>query len=119
MTSALPLFDKKPSPGLMLGMALRDHGITKVSAGTKGEWVAKARNIAIEHARINGFVSAFDLRDYIDTKELAPAPHKNCWGAIFRSKKFEFTGRRVQSERAERHAGEIKIWKLREAAKQQ
>jgi hypothetical protein len=43
---------------------------------------------------------------------MAPPPHNNCVGVVFRDKRFVWTGEWVQSKRPEAHARMIRVWRL-------
>jgi hypothetical protein len=43
---------------------------------------------------------------------MGPPPHNNCYGAIFKDRRFRSTGERVRSKRPEAHGRWIEVWRL-------
>ncbi|MCH7553829.1 MAG: hypothetical protein IIC82_07525 [Chloroflexi bacterium] len=89
------------------GLELRDQGIGSVSRHNPA-WLNMARNIAVATCRIEGYVTSDLVHDV-----MGPPPHDNCYGAIFKDKRFVATGERVKSTRREAHGRWIQIWRLR------
>jgi hypothetical protein len=72
-----------------------------------------ARRVAASLALTKGVVTADDVGDWYEARGidladlLGPAS-----GSIFKTKDFEFTGRRVNSKRVKNHGRELKVWRL-------
>lgn len=93
-----------------LGLALRDIGVAKLE---RHEWLQKARGWAELLCKRNGSVTSDDVHYAMEARYSAePPPHPNCFGALFRDKRFKATGERVQTKRASGHARWIQIWRL-------
>lgn len=86
------------------GPALRDAGIAKLE---RHPWLERARWMALVLCQRKGSVTSDDLHDVME-----PPPHENCYGAVFRDKRFRPTGERVQTKRASGHARWIQVWEL-------
>ncbi len=99
MTQQLTLDDLVPT-----GEELRDGGIRSLE---RHPWIAKARNLAEFICRSRGTVTTDDLHPV-----LPPAPHPNCFGAIWSGKRFAWTGQYIKSARREAHYRDIKVWRL-------
>ena len=105
-----PLPKVQPKPirvidGLVEGVRLADEGIAKVSVG-KSEWLAKARQAVVDHAKKHGQVTSDDLHD------ICPLPvgaHPNLIGAVWRNLNLTFAGYQ-QSKRPSAHGRVIRVW---------
>ena len=97
-----------------LALKLKRAGIERVSA-RNGEFLERIRNVAYWICTLHGTVTSDQLHaNYEFNKAKYPEPTTpNAWGAIFHHKDFVWTGQYVKSKRPERHAGEIKVWRLR------
>ncbi len=94
------------TPQLALtGLELRDKGIESLE---RHGWVGDARVAAVALAAHFGWVTSDKLHDVMGTP-----PHNNCYGAIFKDKRFQWTGEYVKSTRPEAHARIIRVWRLR------
>lgn len=92
------------SQATLLGFRLRDEGIAKLE---RHAWLARARTEAQLHCW------AWDTVTSDDVHRLMPEPpHPNCWGALFKDKRFRSTGTHIQSKRKEAHARWVQIWEL-------
>lgn len=84
----------------------RDAGISQV-AWNKDEWLAYVRERALRIINMNGVVTADDLRIHCPTPE---GFHPNIWGAVFKDKRFKWTGRYTTSSKVSSHARVIRVW---------
>lgn len=91
-----------------LAMQFRDEGITRVAENNE-HFLKVARNIAYALAKKNGRVTSDDVRRNCPLLPL----HPNCYGAIWRDRRFAFSGRYVQSEAVSRRGGMQREWVLR------
>ncbi len=92
-----------------LALDLRDAGIASLQ---RHPWLEDAREWAMKLCRagLSGTVTSDDVH------RLVPAPpHENCWGAMFKDKRFKSTGTHVQSKRPSAHGRWIQVWELKEA----
>ena len=89
----------------LTGLELKEQGQQSLE---RHPWVHRARNEAEWICRERGFVTSDLLHDVME-----PPPHENCFGAVFRDKRFKSTGERVRSIRPEAHGREIRVWGLR------
>ena len=85
----------------------RDEGIRRV-AENNAEFLEAARGTARLIAQGKGEVTADDVRKGCP---LAPI-HHNAWGAVFKTKEFEWTGRFAQSALVQGHGNLQRIWRL-------
>jgi hypothetical protein len=88
----------------LTGLELKEQGIASVS---RHGWVDDARVAAVALAQHFGWVTSDRLHDV-----MGPPPHENCYGAIFKDKRFRSTGERVRSMRPEAHGRWIEVWRL-------
>lgn len=93
---------------LMKALERRDDGIRKVAENNQ-RFLQVARRIAKSQAVIHGTVTMDDVRYHCPLDPL----HPNAWGAVFKTKDFEFTGRFVQSEAVSRRGGMQRVWRLK------
>jgi hypothetical protein len=96
----------------LTGLELKERGQRSLE---RHRWVDDARlaaeRICLYHrfdSIIQGWVTSDDLHDVMESP-----PHDNCYGAIFKDKRFVWTGEWVQSKRPEAHARVIRVWRLR------
>jgi hypothetical protein len=89
---------------LFTGRALKTAAMERMESR---EWVQEARRVAVGIARSRGRVRADDVRPHVP-----PAPHDNCWGAVF-SKDTFYKGSSTQATRPEAHARWVHWWHLR------
>lgn len=89
-------------------IALRDEGLRRVAENSE-EFLKEARGTARLICEAKGTVTADDVRRGCP---ITPR-HPNAWGAVFKSKEFEFTGAMRQSEVETRHGGMQRVWRLR------
>lgn len=90
------------------GRRLRDRGKAQ-AASAHGEWLEKARDLAVSIARAQGTVTADDLRS-AGLVEPAGASF-NVWGSIFSDSRFVSDGF-VRSARPVAHANLLHRWRL-------
>jgi hypothetical protein len=90
------------------GEELRDAGIASLE---RHPWLERARLAAVRLCELQGWVTSDDVQKWMRDD---PAPHPNCWGALFhdKQKRFVATGRTVPTTRPQGHYREIKIWGL-------
>lgn len=79
--------------------------VTKKSAGV----VELLREQAIRMAKEQGDIDSDRLRDWAQSSGIAPH-HHNCWGAVFRGKKWKSVGMKP-SVRPEGHGRMIRVWR--------
>lgn len=97
----------------LTGLQLRDQGIESLE---RHGWVHDARlaaeAILCEADLTSPWPSVSITSDNLhDVME--PPPHDNCYGAIFKDKRFVATGERVRSTRPEAHGRWVMVWRLR------
>ena len=88
----------------LTGLELRDAGIASLE---RHGWVDDARTAAVGLCRYYGYVTSDSVHRVMGTP-----PHDNCYGAIFKDKRFVATGERVRSTRPEAHGRWIEVWRL-------
>ena len=103
--TSLPLFDAAES------QRRAADGIERAANG-KASLVVEARSIAIEIAKREGLVTADDVVAEMCRRGYGVHVLGSAAGAIFRDKRFEFTGVRTKSTRIHSHQNELKIWRL-------
>ena len=86
------------------GLELRDQGIESLE---RHGWVDDARTAAETLARHFGYVTSDSVHRVMGTP-----PNDNCYGAIFKDRRFVATGERVKSTRREAHGRDIRVWRL-------
>lgn len=88
----------------------RDEGIRQV-ADNNQFFLRVAREVARRLARMNGGeVTCDDVRKACPFDPL----HPNAWGAVFRDKGFEFTGKLQKSALVQGHGNLQRVWRLAE-----
>lgn len=100
-----PLFD------LIAGLELRDKGI-ELAAENNASLVVRARHHALRIAREQGEVSMDDVMQALVAEGYGPHCLKNAAGGIFRDRRFQFTGRMVQSKRPWARGNLLRVWRL-------
>jgi hypothetical protein len=93
-TSQLPL----------TGLELKERGQQSLE---RHPWLKVARRMAMLICRQHGTATSDDLH-----RVMAKPPHDNCYGVIFKNKRFAPTGERIRSTRPEAHGREIRVWRL-------
>ena len=89
-------------------ITLRDQGIRQV-AENNAEFLEIARNIARSLAELRIEITSDDVRRNCPIEPL----HPNAWGAVFKTKEWEWTGKFRQSRVVSRHGGMQRVWRLR------
>ena len=87
-----------------LALDLRDAGIASLE---RHPWLERARQEALWVALRHGTVTSDEVYAYVE-----PPPHENCWGALFKDKRFKSTGTHVQSRRPSAHGRWIQVWTI-------
>jgi hypothetical protein len=85
------------------GEQLKLEGIERAAAVRQRE-LQQARDYAEYIAKVSGHVTADDVARVFD---LGPAA-----GALFRDRRFKWTGEWVQSSRPRNHTRLLRVWKL-------
>jgi hypothetical protein len=95
----------------LTGLELRDQGIASLE---RHPWLDKARlaSEAIMCLAGEGGFPGYLTSDDVHYEMLEPPPHDNCYGAVFKDKRFKSTGERVRSTRPEAHGRWIEVWRL-------
>ncbi len=92
----------------LTGLELKERGQQSLE---RHGWVHEARDVAARFCRDTaGTVTSDDVHFIMDVDY---PPHDNCYGAIFKDKRFVPTGERVRSTRPEAHGRWIEVWRLR------
>lgn len=89
----------------------RDRGIA-LAADNKGELVTRGRNIALRIAATRGEVTADDVQYELAKEGVSVKALGNAAGAIFRDRRFKFTGRMAKSTRIHAHGNLLRVWEL-------
>jgi hypothetical protein len=90
----------------LTGLELKERGQQSLE---RHRWVDDARIVAEAMCHLMGWTTSDTLHAEMDE----PPPHPNCWGAIFRDKRFVWAGTYNRSRRPEAHARMIRVWRLR------
>jgi hypothetical protein len=90
----------------LTGLELRDQGIASLE---RHPWLHDARDVAVAFCLATGSVNSDKVHFIMDVDY---PPHLNCWGALFKDKRFVATGERVRSTRPEAHGRWIEVWRL-------
>ena len=90
-------------------IVMKDMGINRV-ANNNEEFLQLARNIARVYAMEHGEVTSDDVRKRCRVTPL----HHNAWGAVFKGKEWEWTGKYRNSHSVSRHGGLQRVWRLRD-----
>lgn len=101
----LPLFDAAAS------VELRDRGI-ELAAIQRSGLVVLAREIAVMIAARDGVVNADDVVAEMVKRGYGVHALGNAAGAIFRDRRFEWTGKFVISQRPHARCNPIRQWRL-------
>ncbi len=97
----------------LTGLELRDQGIASLERHrwVDDAWLA-AEAICCRTTEEWGWPRSYVTTDAIHHVMDTSPPHDNCYGAIFKDKRFVWTGDWVQSKRPEAHARMIRVWRL-------
>ena len=90
------------------GRGRQSDGLASIESN-HAAWLLQMRAHARAVCYAFGHVTADDLRAYADERRLWPT-HSNAWGAVFKEKGWECTGR-VYSAYVSNHGREIKRWR--------
>ena len=86
----------------------RDQGLRRVCLNNQ-EFLKEARLTAQRLCRSLGTITNDDVR-----RECAVLPnHPNAWGAVFKSRAFEWTGAYIPSAMVQRHGAMQRVWRLK------
>ncbi len=96
---------------LPMGIELANKGIA-LAADNKGELVTRGRNIALRIAATRGEVTADDVQYELAKEGVSVKALGNAAGAIFRDRRFKFTGRMAKSTRIHAHGNLLRVWEL-------
>ena len=72
-----------------------------------------ARNLAVELLQTREAISADDVQFAMMSKGYAESELKNSMGALFRDKRFQWTGEFVTSQRIRANGNLLRLWRLR------
>ena len=86
----------------------RDEGIRQV-AENNTEFLKIARAVAKNQARLLGAITSDDVRRVCPVEPL----HPNAYGAIFKTKDWEWQGYYRKSSLVQGHGNMQRVWKLR------
>ena len=86
----------------------RDIGIHRV-AENNGAFLEAARETAKRQAHRYGEITCDDVRKVCSIDPL----HPNAWGALFKGKDWEWTGRYRKSALVQGHGNMQRVWRLR------
>ena len=96
------------------GAALKADGM-EVAALNRHELLDLARRIAVEIARsrFERTCTADDVARELERRGFGVHALRNSAGSLFTNRKiWQWTGRRIKSERKHAHQNEIKVWQL-------
>lgn len=93
---------------LFAARAARDEGLQRVAENNQ-EFLDIARKAAVAICELRGVVTCDEIRE---TLNIVPK-HPNAYGAIFKDRRFEWTGRFEQSTSISRHGGLQRVWRLK------
>ncbi len=96
---------------LPMGIELANKGIA-LAADNKGELVTRGREIALRIAATRGEVTADDVQYELAKEGVSVKALGNAAGAIFRDRRFKFTGRMAKSTRIHAHGNLLRVWEL-------
>jgi len=96
---------------LPMGIELANKGIA-LAADNKGELVTRGRDIALRIAATRGEVTADDVQYELAKEGVSVKALGNAAGAIFRDRRFKFTGRMAKSTRIHAHGNLLRVWEL-------
>ena len=88
------------------GLRLRDEGIASLE---RHPWLERARLAAVRLCQLQEWVTSDDVQAAMEDD---PAPHPNCWGALFHDKRFLSTDRTVVTTRPQGHYRRVVVWRL-------
>lgn len=86
----------------------RDIGIHQIADNNK-QFLKVARNVAYSIAIAKYEITADDVRKVCPIDPL----HPNAWGALFKSKEWEWTGKYRKSALVQGHGNMQRVWRLR------
>ena len=92
---------------LAAARAARDDGIDEVTENNH-DFLLEARRIAVLIGQQHGTVTMDDVRKVCTVKP----SHPNAWGAVFKDKRFEWTGQYHQSARVQGQGNLQRVWRL-------
>ena len=100
------------SPQLQLALVARQEGVERTT-NANSEFVARAREIAVDICRRKGTVTADELRAACGWQGITPG-HFNAWGAVFahKSAPFCWTGEWQRSTAEQGHGNLQRVWRL-------
>jgi len=93
---------------LVEALAERDEGIRLVAENNQ-QFLDVARSTAKHLARWRGEVTCDDVRKVCTIEPL----HPNAWGALFKTKEWEWTGRYRKSALVQGHGNMQRVWRLK------
>ena len=88
------------------GLRLRDAGIASLE---RHPWLYRAREVAYRLCQERGEVTSDDVQAAMVDD---PAPHPNCFGALFHDRRFRATDRTVVTTRPQGHYRRVVVWRL-------
>lgn len=91
------------------GSARRDRGVAKVTAHNR-DWVERAKLAAVKLGREPAGVITADMVRHAMGADLPK--HPNAFGAVFRDRRFRWSGSVIKSIEPSRHRGIQRIWTL-------
>jgi hypothetical protein len=92
------------------GIQRKKEGLDRIEEH-HAEWVDLARAVARAKCQTKGYCTGDEIRAWVEVSGRQP-PHKNCYGAIWRSGEFVRTGYK-QSVYPSNNARVIAIWRLK------
>ena len=93
---------------ITLARKFRDDGILQV-ANNNPHFLNTARELARRIAKKRGTVTA----DLVRRNCPLTPHHPNAWGAVFKTKDFEWTGEYKQSALVQGHGNMQRVWRLK------
>ncbi len=88
------------------GLRRRTEGIASLE---RHPWLERARLAAVRLCELQGWVTSDDVQAAMRDD---PAPHVNCFGALFHDKRFRSTDRTVVTTRPQGHYRRVVVWQL-------
>ena len=88
------------------GLRLRDAGIASLE---RHPWLERARLAAVRLCELQEWVTSDDVQKWMLDD---PAPHPNCFGAVFKDPRFRSTDRTVVTTRPQGHYRRVVVWRL-------
>jgi hypothetical protein len=93
-------------PTLDEGLRLQREGIASLE---RHPWLERARLAAVRLCELQGWVTSDDVQKWMADD---PAPHPNCWGALFHDRRFVATEKTVPTTRPQGHYRRVVVWRL-------